>query len=104
MHDPITGKGAIGIESRHSDVLNPSIFSIMPTESILHLEFPSTSKIVCIRIKASLLWSGWMPFDQPFPSSCSLVRPVKSNQDLLKYVQSLSVPRHRNQYSGSICD
>src|SRR5258708_33817572 len=54
----VTGKGPIRIESRHPDVENPSIFTVVPSQTILHPEFLSAVKGLNGRIQESLqiLW------------------------------------------------
>src|SRR3984957_5078858 len=49
----ITDKRAFLVEPRHSDVENPSIFSVVPPKPVLHSELLTAIKRLCVDVHAS---------------------------------------------------
>jgi hypothetical protein len=76
----VTNKGAILAKPWYSNFENPSIFSVMPPKAILHPEFLPTIKGLRVGILTAPQVLGVNTSSQPFPSSDSMDRPVRSTE------------------------
>ena len=77
----------------HALVRYPAILAIVSPKPVLHNKW--LPRIECLGVNLAGTFAdrlGCTPSAQPFPSSCSMLRPVNSNHGLLKKVQSLSTP------------
>ena len=67
-----------------SAVNNPTILAVVTPQPVLR--FKDSTNVECILVASQhrIEIARWIPADQPSPTSCSSVRPVKSSHFLLK--------------------